>query len=243
MAEVPPEIKEPYCEESAQFKFKRMIKLIESSLVHKILPPRAKLLEANPTVILLHGRGANEDDLLGLSEYLDERLFTISVRAPYPFEWGGGFTWFDILEAGKPEPAMHAESYRRLMQFIADVTRGYPVDRSKVFLLGFSMGTMMSYTLALSHPELFRGVIANSGYIPEDAGIAYEWNKLNGLPFFIAHGTQDPIVPVQYGKRAVELLKATSARVEYHEYMMGHEISEEGLNDISLWLTRELDAK
>jgi phospholipase/carboxylesterase len=220
-----------------------MITSIESSLVHKIMPPRVTLLEQNPTLIFLHGRGANEDDLLGLSEYLDERFLFISVRAPYPFEWGGGFTWYEIIGAGKPEPQMHGESYRRLMQFITDIRRGYPIDQSRLFLLGFSMGSMMSYTLTLSHPELFRGVVANSGYIPEDTDITYEWNKLNGMPFFIGHGTEDPIIPIQFGNKSVELLKAAGARVEYHEYMMGHEISEEGLNDMSLWLTRELDSK
>ena len=92
-----------------------LMKLIETSLTHKLLYPQVSQREKCPTVILLHGRGANEDDLLGLSEYLDDRFLFISVRAPFNFQYGGGYTWYDILELGKAEPKMFAESYRRLV--------------------------------------------------------------------------------------------------------------------------------
>ena len=101
---------------------------IRTSLVHKVLVPQRKSASKYPTLILLHGRGTNEDDLLGLAEYLDDRLLILSARAPFPFAHGGGFTWYEIEEVGKPEPKMFAESYRKLTQFLDDVKQQYPVD-------------------------------------------------------------------------------------------------------------------
>ena len=214
--------------------------LIHSALIHKILPPQKKSGGKYPTLILLHGRGANEDDLLGLAEYLDERLFIISARAPFDFQYGGGYTWYDILEVGKPEPKMFGVSYKKLLQFFDDVKKGYPIDASKVFFCGFSMGTMMSYAISLTCPESVSGVIANSGYIPEGSDLTFEWNKIKDKPFFVGHGRYDPIIPVAFGKRAKELLEQAHASVMYREYDMGHQISEESLNDMMNWLTTHI---
>ncbi|MFI5253351.1 MAG: alpha/beta hydrolase [Bacteroidota bacterium] len=216
--------------------------LIETTLIHRIIPPRHKDSNLNPALILLHGRGTDENDLLGLSEYLDDRFLCISVRAPFPFEEGGGYTWYDIIDIGKPEPVMQAESYRKLKQFISHAIKDYPIDPKGIYLLGFSMGSMMSYTLALTHPELFRGVVANSGYIPEESEPRYRWSNIGKLPFYVSHGIYDPVIPVQFGREAADTLKKNNALVEYHEYPMGHEISEESLHDMGLWLTGQLDS-
>lgn len=235
--------------------------VIQSALLHKISPPRRRVGDTAPGLILLHGLGANEDDLLGLADYLDERFFIVSPRAPFPYgsndpqgrrrlEWGGGFTWYDLMEVGRPEPKMFAESYGKLTRFLGEIVAGYPVDPAKVFLLGFSMGTMMSYSLLLTKPDLIAGVVANSGYIPEEIdlprteafrGKQFQWDKLEGKSVFIAHGIQDPVIPVQWGRRSKELFSQTRANVLYKEYPMGHEISEESLGDLSRWLTQRLD--
>ena len=212
--------------------------LIQTALTHKILTPRRTAGGKSPALILLHGRGANEDDLLGLAEYLDDRLFIISPRAPFPFQFGGGSTWYDILEVGKPEPRMFAESYRKLMQFFEDVKAGYPVDPAKIIFCGFSMGTMMSYSVALTHPESVLGVAANSGYIPEETELKFQWDRVQGKPFFVAHGRIDPVIPVSFGRRAKELLEKARAEVTYREYDMGHQINEESLNDMMEWVRK-----
>jgi phospholipase/carboxylesterase len=221
---------------------KRIItmELIQTVLKHKIVLPRKKDQAKFPALILLHGRGASEDDLLGLSEYLDERFMFIAPRAPFPFHSGGGHTWYDVLEVGKPEPKMFADSYERLTRFLEDVRRSYPVDPSKVFLLGFSMGTMMSYSLALTMPDHFVAVVANSGYIPEGTDLVFQWEKMKTTSFFIAHGVYDPVIPVQFGKRAKELLEKHEIESTYREYDMGHQINEESLGDIATWLTGKL---
>lgn len=213
---------------------------ITSTLTHKIIPPYARTSARPPALIMLHGRGANENDLLGLSEFLDERLFFIAPRAPFDFQFGAGFTWYNILEIGKPEPVMFGESYRRLSEFIEDVKKGYPVDPGRIFLLGFSMGTIMSFALALTQPGVVRGVVANSGYIPEDTDLTFQWDKLAGTSFFVAHGIDDPVIPVSYGRRAKFLLEHAGADFIYREYEMVHQIGEESLNDIAKWLSKML---
>jgi phospholipase/carboxylesterase len=213
---------------------------IQTTLKHRILPARAKSSSKAPAIIFLHGRGADENDLIGLSEYLDERLFLISVRAPFAFSTSGGFTWFDIVDIGKAEPAMFNESYTKLTRFIDDAKKGYPIDPEKIFLFGFSMGTMMAYTVALTQPDSVKAVIANSGLIPEGTDLKYDWEKMKSKPFFIGHGTHDSLVPVAFGKRAHELLAEAGADVTYREYDMDHQIDEEGLGDIIKWMAKYL---
>jgi phospholipase/carboxylesterase len=218
------------------------MKAIESTLFHIVEAPRTATGPVHPTLVLLHGRGADEEDLLGLSSSLDKRFLILSVRAPYPFEYSGGFTWYDIDEVGTPEPAMFKSSYDKLSSFVSDALAHYPIDKKHLYLFGFSMGTVMSYALALTQPGLFRGVIANSGYVAEGTHLAYQWNQLGNTEFFVTHGTQDPVIPVQMARKAKGLLEAAHARFDYKEYPMSHQISEESLQDFSIWLTRHLDA-
>lgn len=210
------------------------------SLHHILLEPEAPAGEKHPTVIMLHGLGADEHDLAGLAQYLDSRLLTISVRAPFPLEWGG-YKWYDFLDAGKPDPAHFKESCDRLAQFIDEALNAYPVDPSQLYLLGFSMGTVMALAMALSNPKKIRGVMANSGYLAEHTHLAYNWAGLNGIAFFVAHGLFDQVIPVQASRMIKARLEERGAQIEYHEYPMAHEISEESLNAMAHWLTRMID--
>jgi phospholipase/carboxylesterase len=214
--------------------------LIRTTLTHKIHQPHKATSRKYPTLILLHGLGANEDDLFGLAKYFDDRLFIISARAPFQYQWSGGYTWYNLLELGKPEPNMFAESYQKLLQFIQDVKSGYTVDPDKIFLFGFSMGAMMSYAVVLTNPNLVKGVLANSGLIPEGTGLTYQWDKIRDKSFFVAHGIYDSIVPVMFAKRAKDLLEKAGADLTYREYEMDHQIDEESLNDNMKWLEKHL---
>jgi phospholipase/carboxylesterase len=212
----------------------------ELGLVHKFLRPRRETPGKPPALILLHGRGADEDDLLGLAEYFDDRLFIISPRAPYAFAHGGGRTWYELEEIGKPDRAMFLESYNKLRSFIPGATGFYGLDPGKVFCCGFSMGSVMALAVALTEPGLLSGVIANSGYLPEDAGIEFRWDAVKGMPFFVAHGIYDPVIPYAYSRRAKELLESHGAEVTHREYDMGHQINEDSLNDMIAWLAPRL---
>ena len=210
------------------------------SLVHKFLRPRKASPGKPPALLLLHGRGADEDDLLGLAEYFDDRLFVISPRAPYAFAQGGGRTWYDLEEIGKPDHEMFLESRRRLHSFITGAIGMYGLDPGRVFCCGFSMGSIMALAIALTEPGLLSGIIANSGYLPEDAGVEFRWEGVRGMPIFLAHGIYDPVIPYAYGRRAKELLESHGAHVTHREYDMGHQINEDSLNDMIGWLAPHL---
>jgi phospholipase/carboxylesterase len=216
------------------------MKVIESSLYHRVLPPEQSKATRHPTLIILHGRGADEEDLLGLASSLGKHLLILSVRAPYSFPYSGGYTWYDVGEVGAPEALTFRTSYEKLRTFVDDAMKHYPVDPHQIFLLGFSMGTVMSYALSLTLPHLFRGVMANSGYIPEGTYLSFEWHDLLSLEFFVVHGIHDPIIPVQFGRRAKELLGQAGARFSYKEYPMGHEISMDSHADMSEWLHQRI---
>jgi phospholipase/carboxylesterase len=216
---------------------------IPTTLEHRVLLPEGGETAKHPTVIMLHGRGADEEDLIGLAKYYDPRLLILSVRAPYPFADGGGYTWYDVGAVGTPDPVMFRLSYDRLSHFVDDALHAYPVDPSCVILLGFSMGTVMAFALSLTRPELFRGVIANSGYVPEGTHLSFRWRELGNLAYFIAHGREDPVIPIDFARRAKRLFEDSTAQVEYREYDMVHEISEESLRDSAAFLEGLLGMK
>jgi phospholipase/carboxylesterase len=211
------------------------MKTIATTLVHRVSPPDAGVGDTYPALILLHGRGTDEDDLMGLSRFLDDRLLLLAARAPFPYEFGG-YTWYDADEIGQPDRVKFPESCGRLSTFVDDVMRGYPVDPARVFVLGFSMGAVMSFALSFARPGVFRGVSANSGYIPEGTSLALRWDQLGKTEFFIAHGTEDPVIPITMGRRAQTLFARSGASFVYREYPIGHQISEEGLADIAAWM-------
>lgn len=216
----------------------------EPILVHRLIEPRKPgEAELHPGVILLHGRGADEEDLAGLTGYLDPRLTVVSPRAPFRFEFGGGYTWYDMDDIGAPAPDMFQNSYERLTRFIHHSITSYRIDPQQLFLLGFSMGTMMAYAVALTMPRLFRGVVGNSGFIPRVEGAPLQWNELSGTSFFIAHGTFDPVIPVALGRKTRDLFKESNAEWIYREYPIGHEISQESLQDQSSWITQLINGR
>jgi len=220
------------------------MRTIESTLFHAIAPlspdvERTRPHTGHPAIILLHGRGANEDDLLGLSPYFDPRFLIIAVRAPLDFAYGG-FTWYDLREVGAPEPAQFTQSYDRLARFLDDVRTHYPIDPERMVLLGFSMGAVMAYAYALTEPEKIHSVVAHSGYLPENSGLAFRWNDLKGKGFFVAHGVADPVIGVEFARRAKILLEQTEADVVYREYPIPHSMSEESIMDFTQWLRRRI---
>lgn len=217
------------------------MKTISTELFHLIHMPVNDVAEKHPLLILVHGMGADEEDLFGLVQFLDERFLVLSVRAPYPFPFSGGYTWYDLGAIGAPDPAKFKVSYEKLLTFVRDAVTGYPVDPSQVYLYGFSMGTVMSLALALTRPELIAGVVGNSGYIAEDTHLEYKWKNLADVNFFLTHGMDDPLIPIQFARRVRDLFEKSNAQFIFKEYPMAHEISQESLMETSAWLTQQLD--
>ncbi len=208
-------------------------------LFTRIAPISSALPAPHPLLVLLHGRGSDENDLLGLLPALDPRFLVASARAPRSFEYGG-YTWCDLHEPGRLQEEQFAESQGQLAETIGSLCGTQPVDPERVFLLGFSMGAMMALAFALSRPERARGVVAHSGYLPEGERLTYRWNELAPTGIFMAHGTVDPVVPVQLARQSRQRLEAAGAHLTYREYPIPHTISDESLRDLSAWLSDSL---
>lgn len=214
-------------------------KAARSSLEHLVFYPG--MTKTNyPTIVALHGRGTDEYDLLPLIESLKlTDVLLVVPRAPLLFNpsgFNGGYAWYEFGEEGMPDPVTFQASLDVLRRFLGEMKAAYPVDPQRLVLLGFSQGTVMAYAIGLLDPSTIGGIVALSGYVPHRSGLPLKLQDLNGLRVFISHGAWDEIIPVDFGRESAQLLKTAGAEVLYREYLMGHEVREETIRDLSAWI-------
>jgi phospholipase/carboxylesterase len=204
-------------------------------LFHLVSWPREKAPEPHACLVLLHGRGSNEQDLFGLVPELPKEPLIVSVRAPFSFPFGGYF-WYDLgQQHHSPDAATFETSLKELRDFLQGLPARYPIDPARLFLLGFSQGALMSGCLTLSEPQLVAATVMLSGYLPLDAPFATNGEGVAGKPFFLAHGSYDGVLPVVMGRQARMHLENLEADVEYHEYPMDHQVIMDELADLRTW--------
>jgi phospholipase/carboxylesterase len=213
------------------------------SLTHLFQPSRRPADGPPPLLILLHGYGSNERDLVGLAPYLDPRFQIVSARAPHPL-MQEGFAWFEISWTATDIAIDFQQAERSralLMRFIAEALAAYGGDPARVYLLGFSQGAIMSAGVTLTEPELIAGTVLMSGRIPEEIRpqIAAP-ERLTGKPFLVVHGTADTVLPIKNGRASRAILETLPVALTYHEYPMGHEINAQSLADVTRWLDEQL---
>jgi len=195
------------------------------------LPPRAPGLDL--TMVLLHGFGADEHDLLPIGHELDPRLRVVSLQAPIALDFGGR-AWFNLEQTPEGfafDPAEVAEAARLSLEAVEEIAREHP----RPLLCGFSQGAGMALSAALAHPELSSGVLVLSG-VPPRTDEPPAPGKLRGLPAFVAHGLHDPLIPVDVGRATRDLLQQLGASVTYREYPMGHMVVPAEIADARRWL-------
>ena len=205
-------------------------------LEHQLRPAEA---EPEGALVLMHGRGADEFDLLPLLDALDprRRLVRIAPRAPLALA-PGGFHWYMSRRVGYPHRETFLAAYATLERFTAALPAALGVPWSKVAIGGFSMGAVMSYALALGSGRTPpAGLLAFSGFIPTVEGFELEWSSLRGLPVAIGHGTRDPVIPVEFGREARRALERAGARVLYRESPMVHAIDPRFVYVLQGWLS------
>lgn len=193
----------------------------------------------HPTILALHGRGSNEEDLIGLAPYLPKELLWISPRGTFELA-PGAYEWFQISQIGKPDPIRLANALRTLDQFIDEILGAYPIASNKLYLLGFSQGSIVSMSYTLTLPQRIAGVIAQSGYIPHESGLQFDEAGIKHKPFLLTHGSQDPTLPVDWARHSRDILQGLSADIEYHEFNMGHNISTDSLAVVNAWLEKQI---
>lgn len=198
-----------------------------------------------PSILTLHGRGANAFDLLGLAPYLCAGKFMlICPQAPLETPIGPeavGYAWYPMSSGRMPDVEAMVSSQRKLQAFLDQCSNKYPIDPKKLAVLGFSQGGVMSYSLALPNPQRFAALAVLSSWLPKEL-----LQRLNvtdaaqSLPTLVQHGTDDPMIEVARARSSVETLRELNVPLTFREYPMGHEIGARSLADLSAWLEEKV---
>ena len=204
------------------------------SLTQRLRPAQA---EPEGALVLFHGRGTDENDLLPLLDELDpeRRLLGATVRGPLSLP-PGGWHWYVIREVGFPDPETFHATYALVGDWLDGLLAEHGIPLERTILGGFSQGGVMAHSLGLGATRLRpAGVIALSSFIPRVEG--FELGDVTGLPVAIGHGTHDPIISVDFGREARDRLTEAGAAVTYRESPMPHTIDPGFLDDLRGWVS------
>jgi len=180
--------------------------------------------EPKGALVLMHGRGADENDLFPLFDMLDpdRRLLGLSPRGPLSLPPGGAH-WYAVARIGYPDPGTFDATYPALTEWLDSTLEQHGIDHAHTVLGGFSQGGVMSYAVGLGEGRPApQAIVAMSSFIPTVEGLGLELGR--GVPVAIAHGAQDPIIGVEWGHDARDRLTEAGADVLYREYPMGHSV-------------------
>lgn len=192
------------------------------------------------SLVLLHGYGADEYDLMGLAPFFSEKLDILSIRAPGATPFGGA-SWFDIDMNAQGDLRFNADqalaSGRGVIELIAELTKSEDIPAGKLILGGFSQGASISMLVALMQPLLIKALLVMSGRLTQGAdALIKQKDLLKQLPVFAGHGIQDQVIPISYGREIVAFWETLPVELTHHEYAMGHEINQAELADIQAWM-------
>jgi len=204
------------------------------SLAYRLRPAAG---EAEGALVLFHGRGADENDLFPLLDLLDpeRRLVAATPRGPLSLPPGGAH-WYVVREIGSPDKETFDASYDLAGGWLEAFAEQTGVPPEQTVLGGFSQGAVMTYALGLGRGRPRpAGLIALSGFIPTVEG--FELDLSPPLPpVAIGHGTYDPVISVEWSRRANQQLEQAGADVLYREYPLPHAIDPGYLSELSSWL-------
>ena len=197
-------------------------------------------------LVLHHGRGTDENDLLPLGDVLDpeRRLHVVTPRGPLTLPGWSGYHWYVVPRVGYPDPDTFNAAFASLAALHDDLWRRTGLGPEQTVLGGFSMGSVMSYSLGLagSRPAP-AGILAFSGFVPVVEGWSASLEDRQGTRAFIAHGRNDPIMEVGFARQARELLEQGGLEVEYHESDAGHHIDPADIPAAVEWLAATLSVE
>lgn len=219
--------------------------------------PNLELIEIEtgeqPTasIVVLHGLGADGNDFVPVAEELDlDAVGPVRFIFPHaptrPITINGGYVmrgWYDIVGADlvRREDEAGLRESQALIEGLIEREKSRGVPASRIVLMGFSQGSAMALQTGVRHAEQLAGIVGLSGYLPLAATTAAERHAANfETPIFMAHGTQDGIVPIARGIASRDLLQGLGYAIEWHDYPMPHSVCGEEIADLNRWLLRVL---
>ena len=210
---------------------------IESGLIHCTRIPREASWEQRvPVVVMLHGWGGDESVMWIFRRTVPAGVAAITPRAPIRLA-EGQFIWFTHAdERLHPDPDTFEAALTKLHKFLASLPQLYPVELSRLTLIGFSQGAALGNAYALGFPGTLAGLASLAGGIPQLAGTGYRPDSLAGLQVFIAHGVRDEILPLTVAQHTRDVYTELGAAVTYGEYSTAHKMNPPAINDLKSWL-------
>jgi phospholipase/carboxylesterase len=193
-------------------------------------------------LVLFHGRGADEHDLEPLLDALDpeRRLVGVLPRGPLALPPGGAH-WYAVRAIGYPDPETFLPTYAGVAAWLDGLPESTGVPLERTVLGGFSQGSVMSFALGLGRGRPApAGILGLSGFIPTVDGFGLDLDDRSGLRIAIGHGTQDPVIGIEWGQDARRRLDAAGADVLYRESPIGHAIDPRFVPELRDWLAATL---
>ena len=221
------------------FSFTIMNSSKEKTTLHYLVrQPKTKTTNP-PLLLLLHGVGGNEQNLFSFANDLPDNLLVVSSRGPLTLG-PESFAWFQVnFTSGHPQiNEQQAEAARvTILNFIESLKNELDFDDKQVYLMGFSQGGIMSYSVALTEPEKIKGIAVMSGrLLPEVKPLIADAKRLDKLKVFISHGRQDAVLQFPYATASLAYLQTKGINPEFHQYDEGHTVNKQMFDDVNFWL-------
>jgi phospholipase/carboxylesterase len=211
-------------------------------LVHAIHEPAGP--PPYPAIVAFHGWGANALDLLGIAPYVaGGRFLTICPQGPLTVPLGptNGYGWFPLRPGSPPDDDAVLAAVRAAAAFVDEACERYPIDPARFAVLGFSQGGIIATGVALSSPDRFAAGVGISTWFPEAMKrLAAPRTEHKRLPMLIQHGRNDSLIEIARARDSVERLRTMQLDLRYREYDCGHEITAQGLQDLSEFLIEKV---
>ncbi len=219
------------------------------SLVHQVRKPTVERSEKPPLLLMLHSIFSNEEELMSFADMIDDRFCVVSARGPIVLR-SDGYAWFRMKfkKSGNNFVLKDLETCRFLLiDFIDELIETYGLDSQQIYLMGFSQGAAMIFSLAFTIPSRIAGIVTINGRLTSRIiNQMYEQNLvdsrgLEGLPTFVAFGVNDPIVSIVDGRGTRAHLQKLKVTLDYREDPIGHELNSIVIEDSAAWLSSQLD--
>jgi phospholipase/carboxylesterase len=211
------------------------------SLQYIVREPKTEI-QNPPLLILLHGYGSNEHDLFSFAEELPDELLIVSVRAPYNLG-AGSYAWyainFDDVNGKFSDLKQAKTSLDKIAVLIDEIKQKYKTNTDKTFLLGFSQGALLSYSLSFFYPNKVQNIIALSGYVNMEL-LPSSISKEIKTNYYCSHGTVDQVLPVDWARKSKPFLDNLGLKNIYSEYPVGHGVAPQNFYSFKSWIEERL---
>ena len=212
-----------------------------SNLNYLVRQPKVAIKNP-PLLVLLHGYGSNEQDLFSFAEELPDNFLIISAQAPLSMT-SGSYAWysinFDDVNGKFSDLKQAKESIDKIAIFIDEIKTKYQTNPDKTFLLGFSQGAILSYSLSFFYPNKVQYVIALSGYINTEL-LPTTISKEITTDYYSSHGSVDQVLPVEWARKSKPFLDNLGFNSVYSEYPVGHGVAPQNFYSFKTWIEERL---